>query len=141
MKKRLVEVHLLHDGVLVNVSPSDLGAMEYIHRMHSYSFEHAIEHEGYSTVEVWADDCPICDGAMCAVCDHAGTDRNLNFFHPFAFATAPVVADRDLRVRFLRRVYNAAPGASGQQLRDLMECLFEASGNAAALGFALGSAE
>ena len=41
-------VELYRDGTLVGTFKDHGSAMAYIHRMHSYSFSHAIAHEGYS---------------------------------------------------------------------------------------------
>jgi hypothetical protein len=41
-------VTLLRDGQVVGTFRDEVGAVAYIHRMHSFSFSHAILHEGYS---------------------------------------------------------------------------------------------
>jgi hypothetical protein len=41
-------VALLRDGKVVGTFIDDSGAMAYVHRTHSYSFFHALRHEGYS---------------------------------------------------------------------------------------------
>ena len=43
--------NLLRDGKVVLENCTDLEATAYIHRTHSYSFSHAVQHEGYSLVE------------------------------------------------------------------------------------------
>ena len=46
-------VALLRDGKVIGTFIDDSGAMAYVHRTHSYSFFHALRHEGYS-VQVFA---------------------------------------------------------------------------------------
>ncbi len=41
-------VTLLRDGQVVGTFRDEGGAVAYIHRTHSFSFSHAILHEGYS---------------------------------------------------------------------------------------------
>ena len=41
-------VALLRDGKVVGTFVDETSAMAYVHRTHSYSFFHALRHEGYS---------------------------------------------------------------------------------------------
>jgi hypothetical protein len=43
-----LHIKLLRDKNEVGTFKSEAAAMEYIHRHHSYSLSHALEHEGYS---------------------------------------------------------------------------------------------
>ena len=48
-------VALLRDGKVIGTFVDDSDAMAYVHRTHSYSFFHALRHEGYS-VQVLAQE-------------------------------------------------------------------------------------
>ena len=43
------KIELLRDGDLVGTFKDETSAIAYVHRTHSYSFSHALRHEGYST--------------------------------------------------------------------------------------------
>jgi hypothetical protein len=91
------------------------------------------------SITIKPGECPICDGATCAVCDYDGREARLFAFVPWRYVSNPyVLFSQDDLILFVRRVYNAAPGASRQQVRDLVESLYIAAEHGSEVGYAAG---
>lgn len=60
--------HLTRDGKTVLVAEDVAEAMAYIHKNHSFSFDWALQHEGYKLEEVELNRmCDYCGGVKATV--------------------------------------------------------------------------